>query len=327
MKILVLGGTQFLGRHMVDAAIAKGHELTLFNRGQRNAHLFVNVEKLRGDRNSNMSALIDRSFDCVVDCCGYTPSHMKRTIDALGGDVPHYVFISSVSAYGKRPPLERFDETAPLASGDVGYGEEKARSEEAIAAAYPNRVTIVRPGLIVGPHDPTGRFVYWPMRYAKGGDVLAPGRPEKPIQWIDVRDLAEWIVHCTENKIVGAFNAITQVDTHTMGSLLSACAVAARVNSKTHWLDDVTLENENVAPWSELPLWIPEEDHESGGLMLARGDRAIAAGLKFRSIETTVRDTLAWARTLASDDPALGIAKTLSPTRETEILKHYKAIQ
>jgi 2'-hydroxyisoflavone reductase len=327
MKILILGGTQFLGRHIANAALARGHELTLFNRGLRNIELFTQLEKLRGDRNGDMSALVGRAVDCVIDCCGYKPEQMKRTAEALGANVPHFVFISSVSAYGKRPPLERFDESAPLASGDVGYGEEKARSEEAIAAAYPNRVTIVRPGLIVGPHDPTGRFVYWPMRYAKGGDVLAPGRPEKPIQWIDARDLAEWIVHCAENKIVGAFNAITQVDTHTMGSLLSACAAAARVDSKTHWLDDVTLANENVAPWSELPLWIPEEEHESGGLMLARVDRAIAAGLKSRSIETTVRDTLTWTRTLGDNDPALGIGKTLSPARETEILMKYKAIQ
>ncbi|MGL4231445.1 MAG: NAD-dependent epimerase/dehydratase family protein [Casimicrobium sp.] len=326
MKILILGGTQFLGRHIVDVALAKRHEITLFNRGQRNTDLFPHVEKLRGDRNGDMSALKHRAFDCVIDCCGYTPEQMRRTADALGVNVPHYIFISSVSAYGKRPPLERFDETAPLASGDVGYGEEKARSEETISAVYPDRVTIIRPGLIVGPHDHTGRFVYWPQRYAIGGDVLAPGYVDKPIQWIDVRDLAEWTIRCAEQKTLGTFNAITQVDTQTMGSLLSTCATVANVASNTHWIDDVTLTNEAVAPWSELPLWIPEEEHESGGLMLARADRAIAAGLSFRSAEITVRDTLAWARTLASDDPALGKSKTLAPEREREILKKYKPI-
>jgi 2'-hydroxyisoflavone reductase len=326
MNILILGGTVFLGRHIVEAALERGHTLTLFNRGRRNVDLFPQIEKLRGDRDGDQSALIGRTFDCVIDCCGYKPEQMLRMADALGAHVPHYIFISSISAYGKRPPHERYDEKASLAIGNEGYGEEKARSEEAIAAAYPDRVAIIRPGLIVGPHDPTGRFVYWPLRYAKGGNVLAPGRADKPVQWIDVRDLAEWIVHVADNKTIGAFNAITQVDTHSMGSLLDACSRVAKVELKTHWLDDATLERENVSPWIELPLWIPEEDPESGGLMLARADRAVAAGLKFRCVETTVHDTLNWARTFESDDPLLGTSKTLSPARESELLAKYSLV-
>ncbi len=326
MKILVLGGTQFLGRHIVDIAITRQHTVSLFNRGQSHRDLFPHIEKLRGDRNSDMSAVTGRAFDCVIDCSGYKPEQMRRTADALGERVPHYVFISSISAYAKRPSHERFDETAPLAEGDVGYGEEKARAEETIAAAYPNRVVIIRPGLIVGPHDPTGRFVYWPLRYADGGDVLAPGRANKPIQWIDVRDLAEWVIHCAEQKTIGSFNAITQVDTNTMGSLLDACASASNATTKTHWINDNTLLKEDVAPWSELPLWIPEEDHTSGGLLLARADRAIAAGLTYRTAATTVCDTLEWARLLASDDPVLGVEKTLSATRERELLERHAVI-
>jgi 2'-hydroxyisoflavone reductase len=330
MKILILGGTQFLGRHIVEVALAQRHTVTIFNRGRRNLDLFPYVEKLLGDRNGDMSALHARTFDCVIDCSGYKPEQLQRTAEALGTRVPHYIFISSVSAYGKRPPYQRFDEMVPLAQGDVGYGEEKARSEEVIAKAYPSRVAIIRPGLIVGPHDPTGRFVYWPLRYAKGGNVLAPGHTGKPIQWIDVRDLAEWIVRCAEGKVIGAFNAITQVDTHTMGSLMDACSTVANIvsaaQSITHWIDDATLLGEHVSPWIELPLWIPEDDDESGGLMLARANHAIAAGLEFRSAETTVRDTLTWALTLASDDPALGASKTLSPAREHDLLAKFKLI-
>ncbi len=326
MNLLILGGTVFLGRHIVDAALRRGHRLTLFNRGRHTTEPFADVERLQGDRNGDMSALHGRRFDCAIDCSGYKPEQMTRAAKALGSDLAHYVYVSSVSAYGVRAARQQYDESTALATGDVGYGEEKARSEETIAAAYPNRVAIVRPGLIVGPHDPTGRFVYWPLRYAKGGAVLAPGRRDKPIQWIDVRDLAEWIVHCAESHIVGAFNAVTQAEAHSMGGLLEACARVANVESSTHWLGDVTLADEKISPWSELPLWIPEEDPDAGGLLLARADRAIAAGLKFRSAEASVRDTLSWAQTLANDHPALGTAKTLSPARERELLEKYKLI-
>jgi 2'-hydroxyisoflavone reductase len=323
MKLLVLGGTQFLGRHVVEHVIARGHAVTLFNRGQRNLELFPDVPRLIGDRNGDMTALSGPSFDSVIDCCGYTPQQMRRTAEALGDAVPHYVFISSISAYAARPPHERYDETAPLVSGDVGYGEEKARAEEAIDAAYPKRVAIVRPGLIVGPHDPTGRFTYWPLRYARGGSVLAPGRPERPVQWIDVRDLAEWIMALCESRTTGAFNAITQADQYTMKTLTDACAALHAPAVRTHWINDETLLARGVAPWSELPLWIPEDDVDAGGLMLAKADRAIAAGLHFRPIEVTVRETLDWALTLSDEDPARGIGKTLTPEREATLITEF----
>lgn len=327
MKILILGGTQFVGRHIVAAAIARGHDVTLFNRGQRNAELFPELTKLRGDRNGDLSALVGQSFDSIVDCCGYKPDQMQRTADALGESVAHYVFISSISAYASRASSSDYDETAPLAAGDVGYGEEKARSEEAILRAYPNRVAIIRPGLIVGPYDHTGRFAYWPQRFARGGDVLAPGRPERAVQWIDARDLAEWTIRLCEERTVGAFNAVTPSRANTMQSLTTACAQVCGVVSRTHWVSDDTLLQEGVAPWSDLPLWIPESDADAGGLMLARSDRAVAAGLSFRSTETTVRDTLAWLATLPQDDAARGIDKTLSRERERELLVKYASIQ
>jgi 2'-hydroxyisoflavone reductase len=326
MRLLVIGGTIFLGRYIVEHALANGHEVTLFNRGQHNAQLFPSIEKIRGDRNGDLSALRGRAFDAVIDTCGYKPEQMRRMAEALGTDVAHYVFISSVSAYGNRAPRIDYDETAPLVAGDVGYGEEKARAEEAITAAYPNRVTIVRPGLIVGPHDPTGRFVYWPLRASLGGDMLVPGRPERPVQWIDVRDLAEWIVHIVENNVVGAFNAITPHDRYTMGELIAACIQTAKAETQPHWIDDQTLVDANVGMWIELPLWIAEDDAESGGTLLARADSAVAAGLRFRDVEVTASDTLAWAHTLASDDMQLGIGKTLTPTRERELLEHFKRL-
>lgn len=326
MQLLVIGGTQFLGRHIVDCALARGHDVVLFNRGLRNRELFPDVQRLIGDRNGDMSALSGQRFDSVIDCCGYTPQQMLRTAEALGDAVKHYVFVSSVSAYGSRPPHVRYDETAPLASGDVGYGEEKARAEEAISAAYPNRVAIVRPGLIVGPHDHTGRFSYWPLRYADGGHVLAPGRPERPLQWIDVRDLAEWIVTLSESNTAGSFNAITQADRFTMANLADACTGLATSPVRTEWLDDEALLAEGVAPWSELPLWIPENDADAGGMMLARADRAIEAGLQFRSIDVTVRDTFVWLQSLGEDHPARGISKTLSREREAALLTKLRLI-
>jgi 2'-hydroxyisoflavone reductase len=323
MQILIIGGTIFLGRHIVEASLDRGHRVTLFNRGQHGTDLFPEVEKLRGDRNSDLSTLRGRTFDCVIDVCGYTPQQMQLIAEALGANVPHYIFVSSISAYGSRPPNETYDEAAALAVGDKGYGEEKARSEDAISAAYPNRVAIVRPGLIVGPHDPTGRFIYWPTRIARGGDVLAPGRAQRAIQWIDVRDLASWIVHLAENKTVGAFNAITPAMKYAMADLLDACLRIANVKAKLNWIDDTALFNANVAPWTELPLWIPEDEPDAGGLMLAKADRAFKAGLTFRSIDDTVSDTLAWAQSLPENHPALGAEKTLSAAREADLLRQF----
>jgi 2'-hydroxyisoflavone reductase len=325
MNILIIGGTVFVGRHVVDTALSRGHTITLFNRGQRNSELFPGVEKLRGDRNSDLSALKGRRFDAVIDTCGYTPQQMHLIANALGHTVSHYVFVSSVSAYSAGPANVEYDETTPLVEGDTGYGEEKARAEEAIVASYADRVAIIRPGLIVGPHDPTGRFVYWPLRAARGGAILAPGRAERPIQWIDVRDLAEWIVHVVEQRIVGAYNTVTPARAYTMGALMNASARAAETQSTFHWIDEESLLAKEVTPWSELPLWIPES-LESAGLMLAKSERAVANGLRFRSVDDTVSATLAWAQSLDPNDDKLGIKKTLASEREDALLREFGRI-
>jgi 2'-hydroxyisoflavone reductase len=332
MKILILGGTVFLGRHIVDAALANGHQLTLLHRGQRGAALFANdprVYRVIADRNASLEALKGKRFDAVIDTSGYTPAQMHAIADALGETVPHYTFVSSVSAYDTPPRGQTYDEDAALASGDEGYGAQKARAEEAIVERYGKRVLIVRPGLIVGPHDPTGRFVYWPLRFADGGDVLAPGLPENPIQWIDVRDLAEWIVRCVEDNIVGAFNAITPARQYSMRDLLDACSrIAAARNaplSRIHWIDDQTLLDAGVEMWTGLPLWIAASD-EASGLMLASAERAVNAGLTFRAIDDTVAATLSWAQSLANDDSRLGREKTLSRERERTLLHQFNLV-
>lgn len=323
MKILILGGTVFLGRHIVDAARARGHELTLFNRGQQNADLFPDLEKLRGDRNGDMAALRGRHFDVVIDTSGYTPKHVSAASEALGGRFDHYTFISSISAYREFPPGVPFDEDAPLAGGvPAGYGPLKAYAERALEALAPGRAAHLRAGLIVGPHDPTDRFTYWPRRVARGGLVLAPGRPDRPIQIIDVRDLAEWCVGVAEARITGPFNAVGPQATLTMARLLEVCRTVTGSDARFTWIADDDLVEARVQPWTELPLWIPEEDEHFGGMMLADNRRACAAGLEFRSLEDTVRSTLDWDRRDAQTAvESSARVTTISAEREMELLQ------
>lgn len=316
MKILVLGGSVFLGRHVVQAALEQGHELTLINRGLHNPNLFPTAERLVGDRDGDMGALRGRRFDAVIDCCGYTPEQLQRTADALGGEVPHYTFVSTISVYAGFPPGMAFDESAPVSTGCEGYGPLKARAEEAIEAALPGRVAHVRPGLIAGPHDPTGRFTYWPSRVARGGEVLAPGRPQRPVQFIDVRDLALWCLHLAAQRTTGVFNAVGPG--LPMAALLEACRVLTQSNACFVWLGDEELVAQDVAPWTGLPLWIPESDPASGGMLLADNRRAVEAGLLTRPLHDTIRDTLAWVT--ESNDAMQPTAATLSPEREAQCL-------
>ena len=319
MKILILGGTLFLGRHIAEVALRRGHALTLFNRGRHGADLFPAAEQLRGDRDTDLDALRDRVFDCVIDTCGYRPEQLQTVSEALAGGSAHYIFISSISVYRGFAPGQTFDEDAPLLQGNEGYGALKARSEEAIEAALPGRVAHVRPGLIVGPHDPTGRFGYWPCRVARGGQVLAPGRPERPVHWIDVRDLAEWCVHLAEQGSTGVFNAVGP--SISMQALLERCRVVTGSHAHFTWLTDSVLEAAAVSPWTGLPLWIPEHDPAFGGMLLADNRRALHAGLHCRPVDDTIAATLAWEQ---GQDPkaAPGSTRvaTLSAEREAELL-------
>jgi 2'-hydroxyisoflavone reductase len=321
VRLLVLGGTVFVGRHVVETAAARGHDVTLFNRGRQNAHLFPGLEKLRGDRDGDLSALHGRRFDAVIDPSGFTPAHVRTMAAELGDRVERYMFISSISALRAYPPGRPYDEDAPLAEGDSGYGPLKARAEEAIAAALPGRVACVRPGLVAGPHDPSDRFTYWPRRVARGGDVLAPGRPERPVQFIDARDLAAWCMRLAEERRTGTFNAVGPASTLTMGQFLDACREALGSDARWHWIPDAMLAQEGVQRWTEMPLWIPEDEPRVGGMMLAVNRRAIAAGLTFRPLADTIRDTFAWDRTEGAQPTERAIRATpMTAEREAEVL-------
>jgi len=320
MIILLLGGTMFLGRHIVESALGRGHQVTLFNRGRRHPELFPEVEKLRGDRNGDVSALRGRAFDAVIDTSGYTPHHVRTVVDALGDGVGHYSFVSSLSVYARCPPGQPYDETAPRHEGAEGYGPLKARAEDALFEALGGRAVTVRPGLIVGPHDPTDRFTYWPRRIAAGGRVLAPGRPERPVQFIDGRDLADWCVHVAEARLAGAFNAVGPEPRATMAQMLDACRRASGSDAEFVWIPDEELLADGVSPWSELPLWIPETDPEFGGMLLADTRRAVAGGLTFRPMVDTAGATLEWDAAGEPPAPTPNRVTPLTREREAEIL-------
>jgi 2'-hydroxyisoflavone reductase len=308
VRLLVLGGTKFLGRAIVEAALARGHELTLFNRGETNPELFPDVEKLHGDRTGDMSALEGRSWDAVLDVAGYVPKIVRRSAEVLR-DSGRYVFVSSISVYANFD--EPWDESGPiedlgdapvdeLASDYSNYGALKALCEAEVEAVYGDRALIVRPGLIVGPHDPTGRFTYWPHRLARGGELLAPSPPERLAQFIDVRDLAEWMVDAIERELSGVFNATGEGI--PWGELLESANVT--------WVPDEFLQEHEVGEWMELPLWIA-----GTGLRVDVG-RIVAEGLRTRPLAETLSGAAQ-----APDVEGVG----LTPEREAQLLSAWHA--
>jgi len=318
VKLLVLGGTKFLGRHAVDAALAQGHDVTIFTRGETNPDLFPEAEHLTGDRDGNLDALRGREWDGVVDTSGFVPRVVRQSAELLRDAVQRYVFVSSISVYAD--PSQPLDESSPVAeledpaSEDVqeDYGALKAAVERVVTEVYGDRGANVRAGLIVGPHDPTERFTYWPRRLAEGGDVLAPGDPSAPVQFVDARDLGAWLVHLAEHGPGGSFNATGPAEPMTLGELLERTAAAVGSDARLTWVDDQTLLDAEVGPWMELPLWLPGDEHS--GMMSAEIRRGLDAGLRFRPVEDTVRDTLAWSREAGEQRP------TLTRDRERELL-------
>ncbi len=325
MNILIIGGTKFVGRHIVGAARARGHEVTLFNRGHSNPNLFADVKQIRGDREKDLAQLKDQSWDAVVDTCGYVPRIVNLSAQALKSVTRQYIFISSISAYenltkvgiDESYPLGRMsDESVEEVTGET-YGPLKALCEKIVQETFGAKAVIVRPGLIVGPHDPTDRFTYWPVRIARGGAVLAPDRPSAPTQVIDARDLADFIVKLIETKASGAFNATGPDYSLTMGKLFETCKVASNSDAEFIYVPIEFLEQNNVVAWSDLPAWIPDRGEEAG-FAYVDVSKAIQAGLKFSPLEKTVKDTLDWAQTLPADH----VWKAgLSAEREAELLK------
>ncbi|HYI01458.1 SDR family oxidoreductase [Hyalangium sp.] len=325
-KILILGGTGFLGPALVELARPRGHTLTLFNRGKTRPELFPDVEKLQGDRDGNLKALEGRKWDAVIDTSGYVPRVVRASAELLAPNIGHYVFISTISVY-KDMSVSGIDEEAPVATvadektEDVSkhYGALKALSEKAAEASMPGRVATVRPGLIVGPGDPTDRFTYWPVRVARGGEVLAPGDGEDPVQFVDVRDLAAFILGLVERRDVGTFNATGPERTLTMREMLEACKAANGGDAKFTWVESEWLvEEQKVMPWLHMPVWIPRsgEDRGVGRVSTAR---ALKLGLSFRPTGDTARDTLAWFKTLPPERHQKMLAG-VAPEREREVL-------
>ena len=326
----MLGGTVFLGRHLVEAALQRGHEVTLLNRGRTNPDLFPEAEHLVGDRDEDLSALHGRSWDAAVDTSGYLPRQVRAVTELLSDSLAHYAFVSSLSVY----PLGQLDkaEHAPVveledeATEDVEqhYGGLKALCERAAEATMPGRVLNVRSGLIVGPHDPTNRFTYWVTRLARGGEVLAPGDPDLQVQFIDARDQAAWILDMAERGATGTFNVVGPEERFSFGALLERCHAVAGSAVRLTWVEEEFLREHGVAPWTELPLWLPAEIAEVWAVPIGH---ALAAGLRFRPVEGTIADTLAWAREQRAAGGAGGGTRTflepagLAPEREVELLR------
>ena len=322
MHLLVLGGTVFLGRNVVAAALAAGHAVTIFHRGVSALAADERIEVLHGDRDGDVGALAGRRFDAVVDCSGYTADQLRRSGDVLRDHVAHYLFVSSRSVYRDLGAGVASGPGAPLLEGHDDYGAAKARAEEAITASMPGRVTILRPGLIVGPFDPTGRFTYWPLRIHRGGDVLAPGRPGRDVQCVDARDLARWLVALAERPARGVHDVVGP--TMAMGHLLDAIRRVVGGDARLHWLSDEVLLAAGVAPWTELPLWLPENDANFDGLMQGRDERAVAAGLTKRPVDETIVDTLRWA--LRADARTPRAVATMTPQHEQLLLMTEEAV-
>ena len=329
MDLLILGGTVFLGRALVEAALQRGHRVTLFNRGQSNPGLFPDVEQIHGDRKFDLTPLDGRLWDAAIDPSGYVPRVVRMSAEKLAGAVGHYTFISSLSVYAgfsqlgidESAPVGKLeDETVEEVNGET-YGPLKALCEQEAERAMPGRALILRPGLIVGPHDPTDRFTYWPHRVARGGEVLAPGRPDKVVQFIDVRDLAEWTIRMVEANQTGIFNANGPDYMLTMEGTLETCKEVSVSDAIFTWVSDEFLLARKVEPWIGLPLWIPDTDPDSAGFYAFDCSKAMAAGLTFRPLADTVAATLAWEAPRPEDHAwRAGIPRE----REAELLEEWR---
>lgn len=344
MRILIIGGSRFLGRHLVSTALARDHEVTIFNRGQHTAEQSTDVETIHGDRNHDLGKLKDRRWDAVVDTCGFLPRSVTASAETLANSVDNYVFISSQSVYADVSTIG-VDEDAPLkkltddqlqkanaldSSGQISaviygemYGGLKALCEGAAEEVMPGRVLNVRPGLIVGPYDYTDRFTYWVVRIAEGGEVLAPGRPDQFVQFIDVRDLAEWILNITEKKLTGIYNANGLPGKLSMQDVLEESKAVSGSDATFTWVDEKFLLEENVAAWMEMPLWLAEEvAPHLKGFMFVNSDKAVGDGLTFRSLSETVRDTLTWHQ---ANQANAKLKAGIDRNRERDLLKRFHA--
>lgn len=339
MKILIIGGTKFLGRHLIEAALRNGHEVTLLNRGKFSQETFGNIEQIHGDRNFDLEKLAGRRFDVCIDTCGYLPQSVKVSTEFLRDSIGQYIFISSISAYknfrqansNENAPLaeltaeqkEKFekidvkDELTGVVLGEM-YGALKVLCEREAEKAMPNRVLAVRSGLIVGEFDWTDRFSYWVMRVAKGGEILAPANPQRFIQFIDARDLAKWIIKMAEENQNGIFNVTGKPFEMTFGKFLEEIKNVTQSNADFTWVGEEFLKEQGVEVWSEMPLYLHESDIEWQGFLSVNIDKALEKGLSFHDLGDTIRTTFDWRNSI-KDDLKAGI----SVERESELLRKW----
>jgi len=341
LNILILGGTGFTGPEQVEYAIARGHRVTLINRNKTRPDFFKGrVEQLIGDLNDDMSALKGLKFDVVIDNPTTLPAWVRNVAQYMEGNTDHYIFISTVSAYAsdKNTWADETDTLAalpagldpyavPVAEARRNYGPLKAFSEKEVETHYPGKNTIIRPGLIVGPLDMSDRFTYWPYRIDKGGEVLAPGDGNDPVQIIDVRDIAEWTIRMAENKTFGTFNATGPTKPYTMSEMLNGIKTAIGSKATFTWVPSDFLAEQKVRPWSNMPVFMPDRS-DNGAFSRRKIDKALKAGLTFRPLAVTAKDTLEWNKKRPEAELqalAEGRRAGISAQREAEVLAAWKA--
>lgn len=334
-RLLILGGTGFIGPPMLDYAVSRGHEVTIFTRGNREPAV-SGVEQLVGDRNDDLSALEGRRWDVVLDNNARDYRWVQQTADLLKGAVGQYVFVSSISAYAGEAIGYEYADDAPVAGitidsplaappddfvmgEELDYGPTKAMAERIAEAAFPGRTTIIRPGFIVGPGDPTDRFTYWPVRIDRGGEVLAPGDGSDPVQIIDVRDLTEWIVRLAENGTAGRFNGVGIAAPMSMAEMVHGIRAVTNAPVDFTWVPIPFLKDQNVQPYSDMPIWIPNDP-----LSRVDNSHALQSGLTYRPLAVTAADTLGWHRTRPqAQRNSLRIG--IEPEREQAVLAAWHA--
>jgi 2'-hydroxyisoflavone reductase len=329
LKLLILGGTGFIGPHQVETALGRGHQVTIFNRGKTAPNMFPQIEQLLGDREDDLKALEGREWDAVIDNSGFRPSWVEDTAKLLQGKVGQYVYMSSISVYAdnslegqtEEGIVQTLDGPSNQNASTRNYGGMKAVSEDFVRTYFPKKSTILRAGLVVGPGDPTDRFTYWLVRIFRGGEVLAPGTPKDPVQCIDVRDLADWTIQTVEQNHYGTYNVTGPYHQLTMGQFLETCKETTHSDAQLVWVPADFLTAEKVTPWTELPLWVPPNS-EMAGFVTVDVSKAVNAGLSFRPMSTTVQDSLAWHRTLAENDV---LEAGLKPERERDLLSKWKS--
>ena len=332
-RILILGGTGFTGPFQVRYAVARGHKVSIFNRGRRQADIPNSVEQLQGDRNNDLNSLKGKQWDVVIDVPATLPRWVRDSAQLLKDAARHYVFISTISVYADNSKPGMDESTALATMPDPAneeprfYGAQKALAEQEAMKAFPNRATIIRPGLIVGPGDNSDRFTYWPVRIEQGGEVLAPGAPTDSVQIIDARDLAEFVVRMAEGEHGGAYNATGPRSRLSIAEMLygirAACSGSNDV--KFTWVSAEFLASKQVRPWSDMPVWVPPSPQMAGFSQVSI-QKALDKGLTFRPLADTVQATLAWWKTLPEDRRARKPNMPgLAPEREAQVLTEWKA--